>query len=288
MSRLWLAIPALCLPLLVGSADAAALDLQGAPRQGGLVFGKATPGSTVTFEGRRLRLTEDGRFIVGFDRDAPSVETLDILTPDGQREVRGLAVAERNWHVERVDGLPPATVTPETPAQLSQIRVEGAMINGLKGLDTAGAGFLEPVLQPAEGRISGVFGSQRILNGEPRSPHRGMDIAAPTGTPVHAMASGTVVLAQPNMYYTGNTVFIDHGHGLLSLYAHLNRIDVVKGDTVERGQELGTIGATGRVTGPHLHWGTYWFDRAVDPGALITERPDGGDATAADDEAQGG
>ncbi|WGF86663.1 M23 family metallopeptidase [Marinivivus vitaminiproducens] len=287
MSRHGIGFLALLLLAIAGPADAATVELQGVPRQGGLVFGQTVPGSTVTFAGRKLLVTDDGRFVIGFDRDAPSVETLNVRTPDGHEEIRGLAVAQVNWPVERVDGLPPATVTPQTPAQLSQIRLEGALINGLKRRNTDLEGFLEPILQPVQGRISGVFGSQRILNGEPRAPHRGMDIAAPTGTPVHAMASGTVILAQPDMYYTGNTVFLDHGHGLLSVYAHLDTIEVAKGDTINRGQELGTLGASGRATGPHLHWGIYWFERAVDPADVIAVHPAAGLVEPADDSSDG-
>ena len=123
------------------------------------------------------------------------------------------------------------------------------------------------------GPISGVYGSQRVLNGEPRAPHRGVDIAAPAGTPVGAMADGVVSLAAPDMYFTGNTVMIDHGYGLHSVYAHLSRLLVKVGQTVRKGQPVGRVGATGRATGPHLHWGVYWFDRALDPALLVGPMP---------------
>jgi murein DD-endopeptidase MepM/ murein hydrolase activator NlpD len=133
---------------------------------------------------------------------------------------------------------------------------------------------MESVTWPAIGRISGVYGSQRVLNGEPRSPHRGVDIAAPAGTPVGAMASGEVSLAEADLYFTGGTVMVDHGHGVQSIYVHLDQVRVTVGQPLGQGQTLGTVGQTGRATGPHLHWGVYWFDQAIDPALLVGAMPD--------------
>ena len=138
-----------------------------------------------------------------------------------------------------------------------------------KKRDSPEDGFTEQMIWPARGRTSGVFGSQRILNGEPRAPHRGVDIAAPAGAPVGAAASGVVSLAESDMYFTGGTVMLDHGHGVHSIYAHLDQVRVTVGQRLRQGQVLGTVGATGRATGPHLHWGVYWFDRTVDPALLV-------------------
>ena len=132
---------------------------------------------------------------------------------------------------------------------------------------------LEAFVWPVTGRISGIYGSQRILNGEPRRPHRGVDIAAPAGTPVGAMADGVVALAATGLYFTGGTVMIDHGHGLHSLYAHLSEVAVALGQAVRQGEAIGRVGATGRVTGAHLHWGVFWFERALDPALLVAPMP---------------
>jgi len=147
------------------------------------------------------------------------------------------------------------------------------MLDAARGRDTATRGFTEQMAWPVIGPISGIFGSQRILNGEPRRPHRGVDVAAPAGRPVAAMADGVVSLAVPAMYFTGDTVMIDHGHGLHSIYAHLSAIEVAVGQSVRRGDTLGKVGATGRATGPHLHWGVFWFERALDPALLVGPMP---------------
>jgi murein DD-endopeptidase MepM/ murein hydrolase activator NlpD len=196
-----------------------------------------------------------------------------VRHPDGQEERRDLEIAERSYRIQRIDGLPPREVTP-SEQDLARIRADAVLLEAAKQLDTSGRGFIEPMTWPALGRISGIYGSQRILNGEPRSPHRGVDVAAPAGTPVGAMASGVVSLAETAMYYTGGTVMVDHGHGLHSIYAHLREVLVEVGQRLAQGATVGTVGATGRATGPHLHWGVYWLDRAVDPALLVGPMPD--------------
>jgi murein DD-endopeptidase MepM/ murein hydrolase activator NlpD len=258
---------------LVFGAAASELHLEGALVQGGLVRGQATPGSRVLLDGRELRLSADGWFVFGFDRDAPATAELTIQGPDGHEDRRRLEIAARRYRIQRIDGLPPREVTPSAE-DLARIQADAELIEAAKRRDGGGRGFTEAAAWPAIGRVSGVYGSQRILNGEPRAPHRGVDVAAPAGTPVLAMAGGVVSLAEPAMYYTGGTVIIDHGHGLHSVYAHLRDVLVEVGQEVAQGRPLGTIGATGRATGPHLHWGVYWFDRAIDPALLVGPMPD--------------
>jgi murein DD-endopeptidase MepM/ murein hydrolase activator NlpD len=254
-------------------AAASELHLEGALVQGGLVRGQVTPGSRVLLDGRELRLAADGWFVFGFDRDAPATAELTIRDPDGHEDRRRLEIAARHYRIQRIDGLPPREVTPSAE-DLARIQADAELIEAAKRRDGGGRGFTEAAAWPAIGPISGVYGSQRILNGEPRAPHRGVDVAAPAGTPVLAMAGGVVSLAEPAMYYTGGTVMIDHGHGLHSVYAHLRDVLVEVGQEVAQGRPLGTIGATGRATGPHLHWGVYWFDRAIDPALLVGPMPD--------------
>jgi len=235
--------------------------------QGGFAVGQVPPGSRVTLDGRAISVGPAGRFALGFGRDAAPEAQLAIHAPDGRAETRRLAIARREWDIQRLTGLPPKMVTPDAK-QLARIKAEQARLNALRRTDSPLPHFAEGFDWPARGRISGVYGSQRILNGEPRAPHLGLDVAVPTGTPCAAMGGGRVLLAD-NLYFTGNTVLLDHGHGLVSLYAHLSRMDVAEGATLARGQHLGETGATGRVTGPHLHLGLYWFTTALDPRPLL-------------------
>lgn len=254
--------------LLLALPAAAETVLTGAVEQGGLVLGRAEPGSKVSLDGRPLRVAADGSFVFGFGREAPPEARLSVRTPAGAVEETLLAVRERAWPVQRIDGLPPDKVTPD-PQQLERIRREAALVAERRRRDSGGTGFAAVFVAPADGVVSGVFGSQRILNGQPRAPHSGTDIAAPAGAPVRAAAPGVVSLAHPDLFFTGRTVMIDHGHGLSSVYAHLSEIAVGEGQTVESGQVIGRVGASGRATGPHLHWGVSWFDERLDPETVV-------------------
>ncbi len=250
------------------SAHETRVKLTGAPVQGGLVKGMATPGAAVALDGRALRVGPGGVFVIGFGRDAGRKATLTVSYADGTVETKTLAVRQRKYRIQRIDGLPPGKVTPG-PEQLKQIRSESALIRRARKLDSGGTGFSRGFIWPSWGRISGIYGSQRILNGKPRAPHAGVDVAAKTGTPVVAAADGVVSLARTGMFFTGGTVMIDHGFGVGTIYAHMSAVDVKTGQKIKRGARIGAIGATGRVTGPHLHWGLSWFDTRLDP-ALIT------------------
>jgi murein DD-endopeptidase MepM/ murein hydrolase activator NlpD len=266
----WLAL--VCGLGVAFGAEATGLHLEGELVQGGLVRGQVAPGSRVRLDGRELRISEGGWFVFGFERDAPNTALLAIQGPDGGEARHRLEVAARSFQIQRIDGLPPRQVTP-SEHDLARIQADAELIEAARRRDSKGRGFIEAVAWPARGPISGVYGSQRILNGEPRSPHRGLDVAAPAGTAVGAMARGVVSLAEADMYYTGGTVMVDHGHGLHSIYAHLQDVLVEVGQEVARGGTLGTVGASGRATGPHLHWGVYWFERAVDPALLVGAVP---------------
>jgi murein DD-endopeptidase MepM/ murein hydrolase activator NlpD len=263
---------ALVVALWGWAAAAAPLQLEGDFVQGGLVRGSVPAGSEVRFEGRELRVGPDGGFLIGFDRDAATVQELTVRYPDGSRLERPLVIAARDYEVERVDGLPPSQVSPGAE-ELVRIEADARLIGAARQRDSLEPGVAAAFVWPVTGRISGVYGSQRILNGKPRRPHRGVDVAAPPGTPVGAMADGVLSLAAPAMYFTGGTVMIDHGHGLHSIYAHLSALDVEAGQTVRRGETIGAVGATGRVTGPHLHWGVFWFESALDPALLVGPPP---------------
>jgi hypothetical protein len=255
-----------CLLMLCMTPTAHALELVGKFVQGGMVLGTTMPGAAVILDGRTLPVSPNGNFVFGFGRDATAA-LLTVTLPDGSGEERRLAVAKREWDIQRVDGVPQNTVTPDA-AELARIKREAAAIRALRQTASAEPDFIVPMIWPAHGPISGVYGSQRILNGEPRAPHMGVDIAAPAGTPVVAAAGGTVRLAE-TLFLTGNTILIDHGYGLETSYAHLSRLDVKPGQHVRQGEEIGLVGATGRATGPHLHWGMEWFDVRLDPQLVV-------------------
>lgn len=247
-------------------------SLDGEPRQGALMLGLAPPGAKVALDGRPLRVAADGRFVFGFGRDQAGTATLSVSVPDGRSEQRALKIAKRDYLIQRIDNLPPAMVTP--PAEtLERIKREQALLNATRKIDTPQTWFAESFRWPVVGPISGVYGSQRILNGEPRAPHLGVDVAAPTGTPIAAPAAGVVLLAETDLYYTGGTIVLDHGHGVTSIYMHLSKVTAIMKQQVKAGDIIGEVGATGRVTGPHLHWGLYWFERAVDPQPLPGDMP---------------
>jgi murein DD-endopeptidase MepM/ murein hydrolase activator NlpD len=255
-----------------GVAHAGEASLEGEFVQGGLVEGVAPPGTRVLLNDAPVRVSPGGLFLLGFGREAAGEAVVAFEYPDGSREQRRLEIGQREYEIQRVDGLPPRMVTPPEEV-LARIREEAAQIRRARARDTALTDFRDGFAWPALGRISGVYGSQRILNGEPRQPHYGLDIAAPVGTPVIAPAPGTVVLAEPDMYYSGGTLMIDHGHGLISAFLHLSRIDVAAGQRVRRGERIGAIGATGRVTGAHLDWRINWFEERLDPALLVGPMP---------------
>jgi len=181
-----------------------------------------------------------------------------------------VSVSARDWPVEHVNGVPPKTVNPP-PAIAERIRREQAKVTAARRRDDPRTDFAQPFQWPVQGRISGRFGSGRVYNNQPGAGHSGMDIAAPSGTPVKAPAAGVVTFAAPDLYLTGGTLLLDHGFGISSNFLHLSRIDVKEGDRVEQGQVIAAVGATGRATGPHLHWGMNWFDVRIDP-LLVLER----------------
>jgi murein DD-endopeptidase MepM/ murein hydrolase activator NlpD len=248
------------------------LALDGSFLQGGLVEGTTEPGTQLSLDGRTIRVGADGGFLLGFGRDAKPTETLTARFPDGTGETRTLKIAKRKYDIQRIEGLPPAQVTP-SPEDLARIKTEDAAIKSARARYTDAAWYRAGFDWPARGPISGVYGSQRILNGEARAPHLGTDIAAPEGTEVHAPAPAVVAFAGPNLFFTGNTIILDHGRGLFTLYAHLSAMTVREGDTVEKGALIGRVGKTGRVTGPHLHWAAYLGETRLDAALLAGPMP---------------
>ena len=248
-------------------AESGEIVLDRAAVPGGLIIGKVIPKGQVRLNRELVRTTPTGVFVIGFGRDDRGVFELAARFDDGTTAIERLHVEKRQYPTESIDGLPANMVTPSAEEQ-SRIRRENGHIARLRRTNSDATWFAETFIWPVKGRISGVYGSRRILNGEKRQPHYGIDIAAPQGTLVAAPAPGRVIMAESDLYYTGGTVMLDHGHGLTSLYSHLSDINVAIDDQVGRGQTIGSVGATGRASGPHLDWRINLFDTRLDPALL--------------------
>ncbi len=259
-------------PVIQGAAP----RLDGLPMQGGLYRGTTRPGTILTLDGRPVPVEPDGSFVIGFDRDAPATALLaarhersDAITVSETR----LAIAPRDWKIERVDapyraGKTDAEFAAMRPAELARIVAARTQV-------TDASGWRQRFVWPARGRQSGWFGSQRVYQGQPGSYHSGADVAVPTGTPVAAPADGVVILAADQPFtLEGRLLMIDHGMGVSTALLHLSRIDVRVGDHVRQGQPVALSGATGRVTGPHLHWGLQWRGAKLDPLLVVGAGPD--------------
>ena len=245
-----------------------AVELSGAAIQGGLMFGKAEAGSSVALDDQSVVVSEDGHFVIGFGRDETGTRNLKVTSPSGELFSKSMPIEQREYAIERVDGLPPATVTPD-PAATARIKEDARMVSSARQHRDQQAYYGNGFDWPARGRISGVYGSQRVLNGEPRRPHFGLDIAAPEGTDVVAPADGLITMTHPDMYFSGGTIVLDHGQGLSSTFLHLSKILVEAGTFVKQGDLIARVGATGRASGPHLDWRMNWLDRRVNPQPLL-------------------
>ena len=252
-------------------ADTGALSLTGNLIQGGLAFGQVDPGSKVRVNGQWVRVSTSGEFILGFGRDYPPDLSVIVQANDGSVHSHVFEIASREYDIQRIDGLPDKQVSPG-PEAMQRIRRDSAEISVARSLNDDRMDFKSGFIWPVQGRISGVYGSQRILNGLSRRPHFGIDIAAPVGTPVLAPSPGLVTFIK-DMYFSGGTLVIDHGQNLSSSFLHLHKILVKVGDWVEQGQPIALVGATGRVTGPHLDWRMNWHEQRLDPGLLVGEMP---------------
>ena len=254
---------------LLGFAFTAhAVPLEGMFEQGGFLWGHATPGSTVKLDKTALEVDAKGRFFAGLDRSTPAAVTLHVVAPDGQTTEQVIPVQQRKFPTQQITGVANKYVNPD-PQLLKRIHKESAAIAAAKKPFWSGINYTRGFSLPVSAPKSGVYGSRRLFNGEERSWHKGLDLAAPAGTPVHAPAAGIVRLALPNSFFNGNLVVLDHGHHVFTIYAHLHEMAVKPGQHVAAGDVLGTVGATGRATGPHLHWGVYWRNMALDPALFV-------------------
>jgi len=258
------------LVLATFSVNSLAVELKGNLTQGGLVTGKLSDVQSVSLNDTPLKLSKNGDFVFGFGRDAKANHTLSWIDTNGKKHTQNLIITKRDYNIDKITGVAKKYVSP--PKSVSErISREAVAVRNARAINSDLTYFLDPVLKPAQGRISGVYGSQRYFNGEPRRPHFGLDIANKTGSPVYAPIGGTVVFAEPDLYYSGGTLILDHGHGITSTYIHLSKLDVNVGDKVKQGNKVAEIGATGRVTGPHLDWRFNWKGERLDPGLLMQD-----------------
>jgi len=249
------------------------LAMEGRWVQGGLLKGQfvdAIQGS-IEFLGNSVPVSVKGVFMLGLGRDAPSRVEL-VARVGAQTCAQHFAVEQRDYRIQRVEGVPKKTVNPG-PEYYQRIRTEAAAARKARKARLDLAHYLQPFQWPLTGPISGVYGSQRYYNGTPRRPHYGVDIARPTGTQVMAPAGGVVTLAHDDMFFSGGTLILDHGQGLSSSFLHLSKLLVEVGQVVESGQLIAEVGATGRVTGPHLDWRMNWLNQRVDPQLLVPAMP---------------
>ncbi len=250
-----------------------AIELQGELSQGGMLRGITLKDSQVSLDGNKIMVTETGNFVFGFGRDAKQTATLKIIAADGKVEIISLKIKQRKYNVQKINGLPAAKVTPRTEQQLAHIKKDNLLVKNARKIKSQQQGFTEQFIWPAAGKISGVYGSQRVLNGQPRRPHFGLDVANVIGSTIVAPADGTVVMAESDMYFSGGTLILDHGGGIFSSFLHLSKLNKVVGEPVSQGEKIAEMGATGRVTGPHLDWRINWFNVRLDPAFLVSEKP---------------
>jgi len=273
-----LIVTAIITGLFAGPLAASCIEFNTAPQQGGFIWGKVEPDSLVSLDGSKLDVLDDGTTFLGFGRDAGATTELSVTGPDGSGDVctETLQIAPREYRIQRVEGVPAKTVHPPKE-QLERIRREAVLVRAARAdrldrpdlLNAVLAGFIWPI----EGPISGVYGSQRYYNGEPGRPHYGVDVAAPEGSVVHAPAAAVVTLAEPDLFYSGGTIVLDHGYLLSSSFLHLSKVLVKVGDEVKAGDIIGEVGSTGRATGPHLDWRMNWRKTRIDPQLLAPPMP---------------
>lgn len=264
------------MPAAAVTGPSVRLDIPSNASQGGLVFGRVPVDSKVELVDEtgavRLNVAENGRIVFGIGRDETQEKILHVTLANGEIIHKKINIVPRKFDIENINGVPQETVTP-SPANAARIEREQAEVTAARLRNDDRRDFDTNFIWPIEGRISGVYGSQRIYNGTPKSWHSGLDVAAAQGTPIKAPAGGIITFAKPDLYLTGGTVLIDHGMGISSNFLHLSRLDVKVGDRVEQGQIIGLVGMTGRATGPHMHWGMNWLKVRIDPQLLLPLEP---------------
>ena len=270
MLRIGISLLLVCWSALTWALEA--VELTGRLEQGAVVYGKVPKGVELTLDGQPVSVAANGQFALGFDRDAPKAMTLSVRDASGDVFEQSLSIKGREYKIQRIEGIKKSIMSPSEQS-LTRIRAESKQVRQARAKLVERLDFAGPFQWPLVGPITGVYGSQRVYNGVPKRPHYGVDVAAPTGTPLTTPAPGVVTLAHPNMFYSGGTLIVDHGHGLSSTLMHLSKVLVKAGDEVVPGDIVAEVGATGRATGPHLDWRMNWFKARVDPELLVGPMP---------------
>jgi len=253
---------------LILKYDNIIVNLQGNFIQGGLVKGKIFPNKVIKFENKILLKDTNGKFVFGFGRDYKENSYLEVKISEKKWLKKSFKIKKQTYNTQYINGLQKKMVTPPK-SFYDRIKKENKSIKLIRNLNTEVNFIFQEFILPTKGIVTGVFGSQRILNGKPRRPHYGIDIAASKGTSVIAPIDSIVRMAEKDLYFTGGTIILDHGHGVTSVYSHLSLININVGDKVIKGQKIAEVGSSGRSTGPHLDWRVNWFNQRLDPALLI-------------------
>ena len=253
--------------ILFTTSQSNAVEFKGKFLQGHYIIGITDPSAKIIVDKKNVKVSQDGYFVFGIDRDRKFDVTITKII-DGKKEKIIKKVLKRKYNIQRIDGLEESKVTPPESVY-KRIKEENNKIGEARAINSDLPFFKNQFIMPVEGIISGVYGSQRILNGKPKWPHYGIDIAAKKGTKIKSSATGIVTMAEKDLYYTGGTVIMDHGHGISTIYSHLESLNVNVGDEILQGDIIGTVGSTGRSTGPHLDFRINWFQTRLDPMSVL-------------------
>ncbi len=250
----------------------AEFNLSGKATQGGLLVGKTEPTNKVLLDNNALSVSTKGDYVFGFGRDDSQEHKLEIIFPNGKRIEKLITPTTREFNIQRVEGIPKAIMNPK-PEDVARAKIDSQQVAQARSVSSDLISFSQGFIAPIEGIVTGVYGSQRFYNGKPNNPHYGIDYAGKTGDPVKAPADGIVLLWVPDMFYSGGTMIIDHGHGVTSSFLHLSGAFVKAGDNVKQGQIVASVGKSGRATGPHLDWRINWFSTKIDPALVLQIKP---------------
>lgn len=260
------------LSVIPAEASNVIVELSGEMKQGGYILGKTGPNNSVELDGKVLSVSDSGHFVFGFSRDDNQLHTLVVRNSEGKAFTKIFTPETRSYNIQRVEGIAKKIMQPN-PVAVARAKKDSTQVKAARANFSHDTAFSSGFVAPIDGTITGVFGSQRFYNGVPKSPHYGLDYAGKTGDPVKAPANGTIVLYEPDMFYSGGTMIIDHGYGITSSFLHLSDSYVKVGDKVTQGDVVAAVGSSGRATGPHLDWRINWFQMRLDPMLVLRAKP---------------
>ncbi|WP_028772400.1 M23 family metallopeptidase [Shewanella waksmanii] len=255
---------------VVSTASVAQVQLHGKMEQGALIRGETLPGTQIRLNDTDIDVSPEGKFVFGFERQAPLSQQLTLVYPDGLTQIKPLTLTEKEYKIDRVNGIAKKIMKPDPKAQARSAK-DSKQVKAARNTFSDQNAFSQDFIWPLTGRISGVYGSQRVYNGNPGNPHYGVDVAAKTGTVVVAPQDGVITLAVADMFYSGGTIILDHGYGVSSSFLHLSKLYVEPGQQIKQGEPIAEVGATGRATGPHLDWRINWYQMRLDPVTIVPD-----------------